>query len=416
MSVVLPTIVCLAAYFAGYRFYARFLSRRIFGLDPARTTPAHALEEGVDYVPTRRSIVFGHHFASITGLAPMLGPAVAVIWGWLPAMLWVVLGAIFVGCVHDFSALVLSLRARGMSIGFVAEGIIGRRAKTLFHLIIFFGISLAMGVFVFAIGNLFAVSMMSKAPGYPGAVTPSVGLMGIALVLGFLPYRKGLPLAPLAAVAFGLGLLLVYVGHLIEEIGDTVRGSVWGRKLAARAASMRQNGGIDWLADMVELRWWGNRFVSSAAAVGVIAVFAFYEVDGKSAALALWTLFGTTNQLLAGLTLLTATIYLKQRGKPIWFTGLPALLMLATSLSAMASSMAQFVAGGELLLLVVGGILLVLALWLLVEAVIILRSPERQDGPEIELSPAPAEASGRRRAEVAAAAQVGGGDPEGRGD
>ena len=121
-------------------------------------TPAHELEDGVDYVPTRPQILFGHHWASITGLSPMLGPAVAVIWGWLPAMLWVVLGAILIGCVHDFGALVVSARAKGMSIGKVTEGIIGKRAKTLFHLIIFFGIALAMGVFVLVIATLFTAA------------------------------------------------------------------------------------------------------------------------------------------------------------------------------------------------------------------------------------------------------------------
>ena len=113
------------------------------GSDVAATKTI-ARRDGVDYVPTRPEVLFGHHFASITGLAPMLGPAVAVIWGWAPPLIWVVIGAVLVGCVHDFGALVVSVRARGQSIGKVAEGIVGRRAKTLFHLIIFFGIALAI--------------------------------------------------------------------------------------------------------------------------------------------------------------------------------------------------------------------------------------------------------------------------------
>ena len=137
------TIVCFALYFVGFRFYAKFLAERIYRLDADVTTPAHAQRDGIDYVPTNRFVLFGHHYASITGLAPMLGPAVAVIWGWLPAMLWVVLGAVLVGCVHDFSALVVSMRARGQSIGKVAEGVIGHRAKALFLALIFFGVALA---------------------------------------------------------------------------------------------------------------------------------------------------------------------------------------------------------------------------------------------------------------------------------
>ncbi|GIW73308.1 MAG: hypothetical protein KatS3mg102_2850 [Planctomycetota bacterium] len=122
MSAIGPVLGCLALYAAGYLLYARWLGRRVFALDDSRPTPAHRYRDEVDYVPTRPAVLFGHHYASIAGLAPMLGPAVAVIWGWLPAMLWVVLGAVLIGCVHDFAALVLSLRARGLSIGVVAEG------------------------------------------------------------------------------------------------------------------------------------------------------------------------------------------------------------------------------------------------------------------------------------------------------
>ena len=138
MSAALAVVCAFIIYGLAFRFYARHLGRRVYALDDQRRTPAHALEDGVDFVPTNRFVLFGHHWASITGLAPMLGPAVAVIWGWGPAMLWVVLGAVLVGCVHDFSALVVSMRARGVSIGKVAEGVIGPRAKLLFLLIIFF--------------------------------------------------------------------------------------------------------------------------------------------------------------------------------------------------------------------------------------------------------------------------------------
>ena len=156
MSPLLATCLCFGGYLLAYRFYARYLARRLFELDPARPTPAHRRRDEVDYVPSNRFVLFGHHYASITGLSPMLGPAIAVIWGWLPAMLWVVLGAIFVGAVHDFGALAISIRAGGVSIGKVTESLIGRRAKSLFHIIIFFLIALAMGVFVHIIGELFS--------------------------------------------------------------------------------------------------------------------------------------------------------------------------------------------------------------------------------------------------------------------
>ena len=138
MVPLLATLVCFALYLAGYHTYAKYLGRRIFQLDSQALTPAHELQDDIDYVPTNKYVLFGHHYASIAGLSPMLGPAIAVIWGWIPAMLWVVFGTLFIGAVHDFGALVVSMRARGMSIGKVAESIVSKRAKTLFHIIIFF--------------------------------------------------------------------------------------------------------------------------------------------------------------------------------------------------------------------------------------------------------------------------------------
>ena len=152
-----PAIACICAfatYFLAYRYYSKFLADRLYELRSHVKTPAVVFRDGVDYVPTKVPVLCGHHYASITGLAPMLGPAIAVIWGWVPAMIWVVLGSILIGCVHDFSALVLSIRARGLSVGTIAEDILGRRAKWLFLLIIFFGVGLAMGVFVFVLAKL----------------------------------------------------------------------------------------------------------------------------------------------------------------------------------------------------------------------------------------------------------------------
>ena len=194
MTPISATLAAFFVYFLGYRFYSRFLALRIFELDDNRRTPAHTLEDGVDYVPTKPSMLFGHHYASITGLAPMLGPAIAVIWGWVPAMIWVVFGAVLIGCVHDFSALVLSSRANSVSVGSVAKGVISPRAHWLFLLIIFFGIALAMGVFVFVIAKLFGLYLVpptadgsaSGMEGYPQSVFPSAVLMLIALISGYL--------------------------------------------------------------------------------------------------------------------------------------------------------------------------------------------------------------------------------------
>ena len=570
MTPALAALAAFALYVLGYQVYARFLSRRVFRLDDERPTPAHTMSDGVDYVPTRPAVLFGHHFASITGLAPMLGPAVAVIWGWGPALVWVVLGAILVGCVHDFSALVVSVRNKGKSVGQVAQDILGARGRTLFHLIIFFGVALAMGVFVLVIAQLFSLQLAPPSEshptgqaGYPQAVFPSAFLMVLALVSGVLMYRKGLPLVYVATIGFALELVSIWIGLKLPTMG--LDESLWpaadGWKLIllvyAFAASVLPvwallqardflNGlllylglglaylgffllGPDFAAPMLRLHpegapsmlpfvfitiacgaasgfhglvssgttakqldresharpigyggmvgesllallatlactagfasselWHGtysswskmaglapkidafiqgtttfvsqvglppdlasaliamvvvsfalttldsatrllrfnieeigasfhipfsqNRYLSSALACGAIALFAYYKVDGRPAGIALWSLFGTTNQLLAGLTLVLVTLYLRRLQRPTWPTAIPAVFMLASTLVAMGENLLRFAPGGESpdrLLLVVGGALLLLGVWLLVETAVTLVRPGR---------------------------------------
>ncbi|MFB3068941.1 MAG: carbon starvation protein A, partial [Acidobacteriota bacterium] len=212
MTPVLVTLVCFALYLAGFHIYAKFLGRRVFQLDSQAATPAHELQDGIDYVPTNKYILFGHHFASIAGLSPMLGPAIAVIWGWVPAMFWVVFGTLFIGAVHDFGALVISMRARGVSVGKVAESIVGTRAKTLFHLIIFFLIALAMGVFVHICATLLSSDY------HPEAVYPSGTLMVIAIVVGWLVYKKKISIWRVTLVAFTVTLFSVWAGLRLPSI------------------------------------------------------------------------------------------------------------------------------------------------------------------------------------------------------
>ena len=114
MNSAVLALIGLICFGLGYIFYSRFIEKKIFGLNQADTlTPAHEFRDAVDFVPTKRHILFGHHFTSIAGAAPIIGPCVAAYWGWLPAFLWVVLGTIFMGAVHDFGALVLSLKEKG---------------------------------------------------------------------------------------------------------------------------------------------------------------------------------------------------------------------------------------------------------------------------------------------------------------
>ncbi len=193
--------VLIAAYFT----YGRFIARRVYRLDADRVTPAHSMRDNIDYIPTRIPILFGHHFASIAGLGPILGPAIAVIWGWGPAVIWILVGSIFIGAVHDLGALTISLRYRGRSIGEVCHHLMGGRARILALLIIFFMMSLAMGAFCNIISNLFVNF-------HPDAIIPSFGLMVVAIGVGVAVYRFRFPLSPTTAVALVLFAGLIFWG------------------------------------------------------------------------------------------------------------------------------------------------------------------------------------------------------------
>ena len=541
MSPALAALVCFVLYLLGYQLYAKYLAYKVFRLDPTRRTPAHVMQDGIDYVPTNRFVLFGHHYASIAGLAPMLGPAIAVIWGWLPALLWVVLGSLFIGAVHDFSALVVSMRNQGVSIGKVAEEIIGKRAKILFHLLIFFLIALAMGVFVHVIATLLGTNYHSEA------VYPSGTLMVLAVGVGWLVYKRGAPLRKVTIVAFAITLLSVWLGlklppldlslgqwsvillmysflasilpvwlllqprdylnslllylglfsifagffvlrpefaapavemdppgapplfpfvfiviacgaisgfHGLVSSGTTAKqinretdatfigyGGMIGESLLGLLAVLACTAGFQspslwrshyqsWglaqglgpnmkafidgaghflsqlglslelskafvalmaisfaltsldsatrllrfnISEMGETLGLGvlrNRYLSSGLAIVTIGFFAFYKVDGQAAGLALWQLFGTTNQVMGALTLLAVSLYLMQRGRNYWFTACPMAFMMVTTLVAMAIKMRDFWNLKSYLLLSVGGIVLGLSLWLVAESVL----------------------------------------------
>ncbi|MFO7558441.1 MAG: carbon starvation protein A [Desulfobacterales bacterium] len=183
MNSLLLAVLMMAGYLVAYHTYGKFLARRIFKINPDAITPAKELQDNHDFVPTNKHILFGHHFTSISGLGPIVGPAIAIIWGWVPAVVWVFFGSIFFGAVHDFGALVLSLRARGRSIGDLTADIVNKRVRTLFLLIIFFELWIVIAVFALIIAILFTM--------YPIAVIPVWFELIIALLLGQWIYKKG---------------------------------------------------------------------------------------------------------------------------------------------------------------------------------------------------------------------------------
>jgi carbon starvation protein len=555
VNAALAAIMALGTFVLAYLTYAKFIAHRIFALDPDAKTPAHTMTDGIDYVPTKKPVLFGHHFASITGLGPILGPAIAVIWGWVPAFLWVFFGTIFFGGIHDFSALAISMRNRGRSIGDIAESIIGPRARLLFLLIIFFLIALAMGVFAIVIATLFSEAFN------PEAVVPAFSLMLIAMAVGLGVYKRGLPIGPITLIgvilmlittALGIeypvtgisfstwiyvllgyafvasvlpvwlllqprdyinsfllyiGLAAMYLGlfifqpeivappinrqstglpplfpfifimvacgaisgfHSLVSSGTTAKqidkepdarligygGAVaegvlglmavlastaglasreawlehyqsWGTasSLGPEINAFVQGAGrfishlgvsqtfaeafvavvvvafalttldsatrllrfnIEEIGNSLNVKPLSNRFLASAIAVVAIAFFALMKVETvdpatgvlvkKSAGLILWSLFGTTNQILAGIVLLSVTIYLLKSGKPIVYTVVPMILMLSMTLWAMLLNLEDFWGKKNWPLLIVGTIVLFMILWFIVEAIVVFRN------------------------------------------
>jgi carbon starvation protein len=182
MNSLLLAAVCFVGYIVAYNTYGKFLARKIFQVDINAVCPSTALQDGKDFVPTPREVLFGHHFTSIAGLGPIVGPAIAIIWGWVPAIIWVFFGSIFMGAVHDFGSLVASLRNQGRSVGDMASGLINNRVRTLFLLIIFFELWIVIAVFALIIGILFNM--------YPAAVIPVWLEIPIAVFLGYMIYKK----------------------------------------------------------------------------------------------------------------------------------------------------------------------------------------------------------------------------------
>lgn len=175
-SLILVTLAILG-YLLAYRIYGRFLGRKVFRLSAERIMPAHEFKDGIDYVPTKPNIIFGHHFTTIAGLGPIVGPAIGIIWGWLPAFLWVFLGSIFMGAVHDFSTLVVSARNRGRSIGELTGDMMGPSSRYALQFIMQLLLFIVLAVFAMIVGSLFVL--------YPESVIPVWAQIPVALFLGW---------------------------------------------------------------------------------------------------------------------------------------------------------------------------------------------------------------------------------------
>ncbi len=558
MNSLLLAVIVFAAYLIAYHTYGKYLANKIFKLDPNRVTPAHELRDDIDYMPAKKEVLFGHHFTSIAGLGPIVGPAIAVIWGWLPAALWVALGPIFLGGVHDFSALVASMRNKGVSIGELTANLVNSRTRYLFLLIIFFELWIVIAIFALIMGILFAK--------YPQSVFPVWMEIPIAIWAGYSIYKRGSNLNTVSIIAvvlmyatvvigaywplklpglFGLTaietwlvILLIYAffastlpvwtllqprdyinaheliiamallflgtiiahpkivapatnlhaagappiwpflfviiacgaisgfhslvssgtsskqidkepdalfvgygGMLMEgslsvlvivattaaiglryvtKGGQILTGyaawhahySSWqaAKGLSAKlgavitgSANLMHSFGIPHVIGMTIMAVFlvsfagttldtatriqryvigefftdlgipalANRWIATFLAVFTAFLLAFAQKGGKGA-LILWPLFGTVNQLLAGLALLVATVYLARLKKPIWFAALPMIFMIFMTGWAMILNIEKFARTHNTLLLTIGVIVFLLEIWMIIEAVIAL--------------------------------------------
>jgi len=556
MNSLFLVIIAFSGFIMAYNTYGRFLGKKIFKIISKNTCPSHSLQDNQDFIPTNKHILFGHHFTSIAGLGPIVGPAIAIIWGWVPAVIWVVVGSIFMGAVHDFGALVISLRNQGRSIGDVSGNLISPRVRLLFLLIIFFLLVIVIAVFALIIAILFNM--------YPQAVIPVWLEVPIALWLGYMVYKKNgnhvvlsiiavvmmyitvvvaaycpvdlkvvfgehalvewmlvlflyafiasrLPVQTLLQprdyinshqlfIAIGLLILGIIVSHpkivapaynpapegapsmlpfifvviacgaisgfhslvssgtsskqcdnekdarfvgygsmLMEAalsilvivacaaglgLGLEVKGggnlfgasafnhhyASWAaaQGLAAKmgafvtgSANMIQSYGVpakititimgvflvSFAATTLDTATRLQRYIvgeiasvcklpvlakpTPATIIAVLTAFAlaFYNGSGKGA-LTLWPLFGTANQLLAGLALLVITVYLARKKAPAIYTAIPMVFMIAMTGWAMTINLIKFYTGSQWLLFVLGLIIFILEIWMIIEAII----------------------------------------------
>lgn len=182
MQSLMIVILGIAGMSFGWFVYSRFIATKIYQLDENFVTPAHEFNDGIDYHPTNKFVLWGHHFTSVAGAAPIVGPAIAVYWGWVPAVLWVIVGTIFFAGVHDFGAIWASARHKGKSIGALSEDVIGKRTRALFMVVIFLVLLMVNAVF----GVVIAGALVNT----PGSVFPAWSAIAVALIIGQLLHRK----------------------------------------------------------------------------------------------------------------------------------------------------------------------------------------------------------------------------------
>lgn len=547
MNSFIILVIGLLLMALGYFVYGRFIAQKILALDPDFNTPSHEFNDGVDFVPTNKYVLWGHHFTSVAGAAPIVGPAIAVIWGWLPAFLWVVLGTIFFAGVHDMSAVWASVRNKGRSIGAVSGIVLNKRVRALFSIVIFLLLLMVNAVFAVVIAGMMINTPSSVVPVWGALVVaffigqaiyrwklnlPIVSLIGV-VALYFLIYigpmvplalpseMMGLPanawwiilLFVYAAIAsllpvwmllqprdyinglqLSVGLFVLYLSfvlvqpeivapainrdappgtppimpllfvtiacgaisgfHGLVSTGTTSKQinrepdarfvgyfGAMGEGMLALASILAATAGfatlVDWQAVYVAygqggvgafitgganimnqglgisqelsatmltvmaalfagttmdtgvrlqryiFQEWGEQYniktlqkgsVATLLAVGSCLLLAFGAGGIKgTGGMTIWPLFGTTNQIMAGLTLLVVSVMLLKAGRRVWFTLIPMVFLLTMTVIALLSQLMDFYENGERLLVVLDIVVLICSIWVILESIATLK-------------------------------------------
>jgi carbon starvation protein len=218
MNILIIAFILILWLFLGYKVYGSFIEKKVLQIDIARPTPAQEMNDGIDYAPAKKPLLFGHHFSSIAGAGPILGPLLGVLYfGWLGALLWVALGSVFLGAVHDYTALMTSVQNKGKSLGDISEKTLGKRTKIIFSVFLWFALALVIAVF--------AVVASRTLVSQPEIVIPTFGLVFLAMIFGWLIYKKGIPTPAATVIAVAILFLLIYLGELMPvELPSNILG------------------------------------------------------------------------------------------------------------------------------------------------------------------------------------------------
>lgn len=218
MNSLVILLISVVVLVCGYLFYGKWLAKE-WGIDPSRETPAHTMADGLDYCPARAPVLLGHHFASIAGAGPINGPIQAAVFGWLPVLLWILIGGVFFGATHDFAALFSSIRHEGKSIGHVIEVNIGRRGKKLFLVFAYLTLLLVVAAFGSIVVGTFQATytdgVLDTAASIANGRTASISMMFIvlAILFGFFVYRRNAPLSVATVIGVAALVLCIFLGY-----------------------------------------------------------------------------------------------------------------------------------------------------------------------------------------------------------